>query len=146
MKCGSKQFFFMRGGDMNKIREAFRLVWQRVKPSSSSVCLAGRATGFSMVLVLCFTLSAEADIVYGRVYDATNKYFQPGDNITISRTDPNGNLLSVTAKTDKKDGGYSVTLPPGTYDVEFKKNDKTLRGKIQSFPRPNRQDIHLLEK
>ncbi len=131
---------------MNKITEAFRLVWQRVKPNSSAVNSAGRAAWFTVVLVLCFALSAEADIVYGRVYDATKKYFQPGDSITISRTDANGNLISVTAKTDKKDGGYSVSLPPGAYDVEFRKNDKILKGKIQSFPRPNHQDIHLLEE
>ncbi len=131
---------------MNKIKKGSFPIWQRVKPNFPSLCPGGKTAWFTIVLVLCFTLSAEADIVYGRVYDATKRYFQPGDSITISRTDANGNLISVTAKTDRKDGGYRVSLPPGAYDVEFKKNGKTLKGKIQSFPRPNRQDIHLLDE
>ena len=98
----------------------------------------------AIILILFFAISAEADMVSGRVYDKT-RTFQPGDEITISGRDPNGNFISVRAQTDRKDGSYKLFLPPGAYEVELKKENKTLRGKIRSFPQPIQQDIYLIE-
>ena len=102
------------------------------------------ATFIANALCLCVIQSAEAGIVYGRVFDAT-KTFRPGDEIMISGKDPNGNSISVGAKTDAKQGGYSISIPPGLYVVEFRRNGRILKGRIQSFPGPIRQDIYLLE-
>ncbi len=89
----------------------------------------------SIIFVFSFALSAQADIVTGRVYDKTGT-FQPGDVIIINN-DP--------VQTNKKDGSYRVFLPPGTYDVSLER-DNTLKGKVQSFPQPSHQDIYLLKE
>ena len=120
------------------------LLEQTIKPYHVSNCFKWKVGWLAIILIFFFTLSAEADIVSGRVYDKT-RTFRPGDEITISGRDPNGNFISVKVQTDKKDGSYRVSLPPGTYEVEFKKNNKTLKGKIQSFPQPIQQNIYLIE-
>ncbi len=107
-------------------------------------CFKSKVGWLVIVFISLSTISAEAEIVSGRIYDAT-RTFRVGDEITIFGKDPRGNLISVKAPTDKRDGSYRVFLPPGTYDVEFKKGNKTLRGKIQSFPQPVQQDIYLIE-
>jgi hypothetical protein len=122
----------------------FHVLEQTIKPCHVSNGFKWKVGWLAIILIFFFTLSAEADIVSGRVYDST-RTFRPGDEITITGKDPNGNRISVKAPTDKKDGSYRVSLPPGIYEVEFKKDNKTLRGKIQSFPRPIQQDIYLIE-
>ena len=120
------------------------LLKQTIKPYHGTNCFKSKAGWLAIILFFFFALSAEADTISGRVYDST-RMFRPGDEITISGRDPNGNSISIRAKTDKKDGSYRVSLPPGTYEVEFRKDNKTLRGKIQSFPQPIQQDIYLIE-
>lgn len=99
------------------------------------VCLA-------FTLAFCLAIPAEADMVYGRVYDETGR-LQCGEKFTIKGKDPNGNIFSVEVSTDKGDGSYRISIPPGTYKVEFIKNNDTLEAWIQSFPQPIRQDIYL---
>lgn len=117
---------------------------QTIKPYHVSIGFKWKVGWLAITLIFFFALSAEADIVSGRVHDST-RTFRAGDEITISGKDPNGNLISVRARTDAKDGSYRISLPPGIYEVEFKKDNKTLKGKIQSFPRPIQQDIFLIE-
>ncbi len=89
----------------------------------------------SFVLLLCLAISAEADIVQGRVYDRTGR-FRPGNQITIK--DQNGNIVKKVT-TDAENGRYRVFLPPGSYIVEY----DNLRGLITSYPNPYYQDIFL---
>lgn len=84
----------------------------------------------SIIFVFSFALSAQADIVTGRVYDNTGE-FKPGDEIVIN---------GKTVKTGKN-GSYRIFLEPGTYDVHY----DGLKGKVQSFPQPSHQDIYLIK-
>jgi hypothetical protein len=130
------------GQEMSKVRPY--LLKQTIKRYYVSGSFIWRVGWLVFVLILFLALSAEADTISGRVYDSTHT-FRPGDEITISGRDPNGNFISVKVQTDKKDGSYRVFLPPGTYEVEFKKDNKILKGKIQSFPQPIQQNIYLIK-
>ncbi len=99
------------------------------------VCKKWEIMFLSFALLLCFAISAEADIVQGQVHDRTGQ-FQPGYQITIK--DQNGNIVK-TVTTDAGDGSYRVFLPPCSYIVEF----RNLRGLITSYPNPYYQDIYL---
>ena len=149
------QFSVKGGGEMRKYKNLSnsnqkiskgRLHWleQTIKSHHVSNGFKWKVGWLAIIFIFFFTISAEADMVSGRVYDKT-RTFRPGDEITISGRDPNGNLISVKARTDAKDGSYKLFLPPGAYEVEFKKDNKTLRGKIQSFPQPIQQNIYLIE-
>lgn len=104
--------------------------------------IIGRACWLTLLLIFTVPIIVHAGDVYGRVIEKTST-FRPGDEITISGRDPNGNAMSVTAKTDK-DGRYKISLPPGTYQVKFGKDNKTFMGRVQSFPQATHQDIVLL--
>jgi len=95
-------------------------------------------TCLMMVLVFCLPTGAEAGLVYGRVYGAEGE-FEPGDAFTLIISE----ARRIEVKTDKFKG-YSISIAPGMYDVEFTKNKKW-KAVIQSYPQPVRQDIHLKE-
>lgn len=59
----------------------------------------------AFTLILYFSISAEAGMVYGHLYGAEG-YFQPSDTFTL--TDEKGNRFSVTTDENK---GYSITIP-----------------------------------
>jgi hypothetical protein len=101
------------------------------------ICTKWRIVCLVFTLILCFTISAEAGMVYGHLYGAEG-YFQPSDTFTL--TDEKGNRFSVTTDENK---GYSITIPPRIYKVEFKKGGAVWEAWIQSLPDAVGQDIYL---
>jgi len=98
----------------------------------------------SFALLLCFVISAEADIVYGRVYDNTGALLCDVQ-IKITGKDQNGNVFTV-AVTTNRDGSYKVFIPPGAHKVEFTKGIDKLEAWILSYPEPFHQDIYLKKR
>ena len=97
---------------------------------STTICHA-------IVAVICSSVPARADLVYGRVYCDN---FNPGDTFAV-KDSPDHEVTNV--KTDQYKG-YSVSLPPGTYTVEFKDAKGRLwQAQFHSYPQPVRQDIFL---
>lgn len=93
----------------------------------------------AVAVLLCFSIYAQADLVYGRVYGAGGK-FPPGGSFTITNKE-DGKVYTV--KTDKNKG-YSIFLPPGIYSVEFiDKDDTRWEAEIRSVNEPIQQDIYL---
>ncbi len=95
----------------------------------------------SFALLLCFAISAEADIVYGRVYDDSGALLRD-IQIKIIGKDQNGNVFTV-AVTTNRDGSYKVFIPPGAHKVEFTRGIDKLEAWILSYPEPFHQDIYL---
>lgn len=80
----------------------------------------------------CFELSADAGIVYGRVYR--------GDGQVESR----GHLVFLNSGEHQaaiENGSYHIFLPEGVYRVQL--GGRECWAEIVSYPRPMRQDIHL---
>lgn len=93
----------------------------------------------AFALLLCVSIYAEADLVYGRVYGAKGKFPPEGTFKLTNRDD--GKVYSV--KTDKNKG-YSIVLPQGIYDVKFEDSDNIRWvATIHSVDRPTREDIYL---
>jgi len=91
-------------------------------------------------LVFCLAVTAEAGMVYGRVYGADD-VFRPGDTFALLKKDK----LVMEVKTDES-RGYSIIIDPGIYRVQFRKGGAIWEAWIQSFSGPARQDIHLKRK
>jgi Prealbumin-like fold domain len=91
--------------------------------------------------LLSFSLSAEAGMVYGRVYSPQG-IFGPGDRFELY--DTSGKKVRDVA-TDT-DGSYNLNIPEGTYRVQFTKVGRTWQAWIESFPQAIRQDVKLMPK
>lgn len=91
--------------------------------------------GLATVSALFVSGPADADLVYGRVYDETGRAL-PGHTFNIE--DSTQGVVKSGVTTDK-DGGYSLFLPPGIYTVR----SGSRAARIRSIPEPFRQDIHL---
>jgi len=105
--------------------------------------IIAQACWLSLFLIFAAPITVYAGDVYGRVMEKT-RTFKPGDEITVSGRDPGGNTITVRARTDK-DGRYRIFLPPGTYQVEFSRDNRTFKGRVQSFPQATHQDIVLFQ-
>ncbi len=108
------------------------------------VCKKWKIMFLAFALLLCFAISAEADIVYGRVYDDTGTLLRDVQ-IKIIGKDQNGNVFTV-AVTTNRDGSYKVFIPPGAHKVEFTKGIDKLEAWILSYPEPFHQDIYLKKR
>jgi len=101
-------------------------------------CTRGVILSVTFALLLCFAISLEADMVYGRVYGAEGK-FKGGDKITLTNKEDE---TPYNVETDKYKR-YSIFLPPGIYEVKFVKDNETWTAEIRSVTEPLRQDIYL---
>jgi hypothetical protein len=113
----------------------------RTQPGNTSTRWAGRLV--AIAFILCLPISANADIVSGRVYD-------PGGTVL-----PNTTFVVETGKgeagkfkTDES-GNFSVYLDPGRYTVHplrEGKPDRSLEGILESYPQSAHEDIRLKKR
>ncbi|VAX34209.1 hypothetical protein MNBD_NITROSPIRAE03-1749 [hydrothermal vent metagenome] len=102
--------------------------------------LRGALISFITCLFILIAVTAEAGMVYGRVYGADGA-FKTGDTFLLIKKD--GGVIKV--KTDDS-RGYSIIIAPGIYMVQFRKDGTLWEAWIRSFSSPVRQDIHLKKK
>lgn len=108
------------------------------------VCKKWKIVSLSFALLLCLAISAEADSVYGRVYDDTGMLLH-NVQIRITGKDQNGNDFTATVTTTK-DGSYKVFIPPGAHKAEYTRGAVKLGAWILSYPEPFHQDIYLKKR
>ncbi len=110
--------------------------WQSHKYNFAKRHTRWVTAGMALALVLCFAISAHANVVFGQVFDENNN---PKPDAAFTVKDSSGQVVK-DVKTDKA-GNYNVFLPkPGMYIAEFAAGKKV---KILSQPEPVKQDIHL---
>lgn len=111
------------------------MVCNRVRPAAPWTVRACFCLLF--VFFVCLPTQVRADGVSGRVYDPNNK---PLADASLTAQSQSGGA-SVDFRTDKS-GNFSVYLEPGRYEV-VTKEDRSLKGSVESYSRPVQQDIHL---
>jgi hypothetical protein len=92
----------------------------------------------SFVFLLFFAISAEAGMVYGRVY-LIGGNFPPNEMFTLE--DERGSP-PIRVSTDGY-GNYRLTIPDGHYTARYTARDGEWRGEVWSYPDPIRMDIYM---
>lgn len=85
---------------------------------------------FCLIVLTSFSPSAQAEAIYGRVYDTMGEGVLPGARIVLSN--PTGQRETIA----DKDGAYGFKdVKPGAYLVHIYTKDRAVVGRILVYPK-----------